>query len=88
MKAEGIAQPFGNIDTFVNQPLLPYKNFLRTHVEKITHPLMAHYHWKNLEQLKQVIRLSFLVVWASLITEISLLYILTMMILPIHLSII
>lgn len=47
MKAEGMSESYGDISKFLDKPFMPYKNFLRFHIERPYHPVLANYHWHN-----------------------------------------
>ena len=49
MEAEGLnaSNNYADINTFLDKPFIPQKNFLRFHIEKPWHPLMAKLHYKN-----------------------------------------
>ena len=54
MENAGLKESYGNINTFLDKPFFPYRNFLRFHIERIYHPLMFPIHWQNRKQLKNV----------------------------------
>ena len=54
MQKVGLNESYGDVNTFLDKPLFPYKNFLRVNIEKFVHPLMLPLHYTARKQVKQV----------------------------------
>jgi hypothetical protein len=54
MEQEGLngKNNYADINTFIDKPFIPLKNFLREHVERPWHPLMAPLHYRNNKVIK------------------------------------
>ena len=55
MKAEGMEESYVSIDGLPDKPLVPFKNHLRFHIERIYHPVMFPIHWPNKLLLDKVL---------------------------------
>lgn len=47
MKDAGLEKNYADINKFLDKPLLPYKNFLRKHINQSFHPILASLHKAN-----------------------------------------
>jgi hypothetical protein len=56
MEQEGLngKNNYADINTFIDKPFIPLKNFLREHIERPWHPLMAPLHYRNNKVIKQM----------------------------------
>jgi hypothetical protein len=47
MLNEGLDQNYADLKKYLDKPFVPYKNFLRFHIERPWHPVMAPLHRNN-----------------------------------------
>ena len=52
-------ETYANVNKFCYKPMIPYRNFLRFHIERTYHPVMAWVHWKNRTVLKDIDKTNF-----------------------------
>ena len=55
MLKEGMGKTYSDVNKFVDRPIIPVQNFLRVNSEKIFHPLLGRYNWKNIQVIKEVL---------------------------------
>lgn len=60
MEQAGLTENYANINSFLDKPLYPFKNFLRIHVERCYHPVMATIHNHNRKVRKEMNKNEFL----------------------------
>jgi hypothetical protein len=47
MLKEGMDRNYADLNKYLDKPFVPFKNFLRFHVERPWHPVMAPLHRNN-----------------------------------------
>ena len=55
MKAEGLTKSYANVNTFLDKPFLPMKNFKRKNAEQKIYPPLLYYKWHNSKAWKEVL---------------------------------